>query len=411
MNSKALWTITTLTPLHIGSGQKLYRGIDYIEHTGALWIANQDKLFNSLLEEMEITSDQEDLPLVIKTLTGRTLTELEQAGILQEKHFDLRTGLFRYFLPGQSSAQHEYKELVEFIKDIDNRPYIPGSSLKGALRSIVLRKLVDQDQGNLGIRKKTINRRGNEIEVVDPVKTAQLIEQHHFIKAPQKHETYYDLWRAMRISDSLPIEIQKHALGLWWIFPMRSRNRVIQPPLPVAIEVVPAGTSFEIMVTVDEWLFNNAEARTELQFSPYGRSYLQRDLRDIVNWDTRLRINEEYRFYTHLSQGLTGNLFELVRSATDNIRVLATEYSNLQDDEMLLQIGKGSGWLGKSLGRLLRQKLSPEEFDMLVRDTELGKGTWKASSPDIPFTRQLCSTQDQRYAPPGWVKVTRKAIP
>ena len=31
-------TVTTLSPLHIGSGGRLREGFDFIEHGGALWV-------------------------------------------------------------------------------------------------------------------------------------------------------------------------------------------------------------------------------------------------------------------------------------------------------------------------------------------------------------------------------------
>ena len=83
---------------------------------------------------------------------------------------------------------------------------------------------------------------------------------------------------------------------------------------------------------------------------------------------------------------------------------LADELSGLANDEMMLQVGKGTGWRSKTLGRVLQERLSNEEFDQMVKDFNLGRKLWRRDGR-IPLTRQLATAGDQVRAPMGWIKV------
>src|SRR5690606_27280724 len=65
-----------------------------------------------------------------KMAAGRPASEL-----LRPEDFHADSPLFRYVLPGEPRSQNPGSVLQEQIKDPWDRPYIPGSSLKGALRT------------------------------------------------------------------------------------------------------------------------------------------------------------------------------------------------------------------------------------------------------------------------------------
>jgi len=116
--------ITVLSPLHIGNGQALLRGYDFVVHNGRTWRIDEDALF-SATQSGDAAFDA--------TLLGRPADELLEVA-------DYREGneLFRYVMDGTPSAATRGAEVAEQIKDVFDRPYLPGSSLKGALRTLLL---------------------------------------------------------------------------------------------------------------------------------------------------------------------------------------------------------------------------------------------------------------------------------
>src|SRR5262249_19520957 len=153
----------------------LLRGYDYVTYGGKTWIIDPD----AMLEFFQKPDGSFD-----ERILGRPAAEL-----LTAQDFDPSNSqkLFRYILPGQPRAQGEGAVLREQYKDAFDRPYIPGSSLKGALRTVLAwhgfqqRKLIF-DVDNLG---------GN------PNWAAQSIERKLFGADPN-----HDLLRALQVADS-----------------------------------------------------------------------------------------------------------------------------------------------------------------------------------------------------------------
>jgi CRISPR-associated protein Csm5 len=390
-------TITTLSPLHIGSGERLREGFDFIEHDGYLWVADQGVLMRVILDEA--ARELEDLAQAAEAITGMTLYELQEAGWLREEHFDLEKGLFRYQLEGRTSTTGKRGELHEQIKDVYGQPYLPGSSLKGALRSTLMRWLAEQDQQKPDIFRKKRRRRvrGQRIVTYDGRFAARDMEKRHFVPAdvPDRRMPNYDLWRAVQAFDSEPVLTSMLALGRVVVFPTMAGE-------PFDVEVIPRNVTFTASIQVDEWLFRSPRAG-KLRFGEDHLSWFTTQLRELVNREARARLIEEVKFFIALQERYE------VRTTVAAFDQLADELNGLTDDEMMLQVGKGTGWRSKTLGRVLQERLSNEEFDQLVKDFNLGRKLWRKDGR-IPLTRQLATAGNQVRAPMGWVKVKLEEI-
>ena len=119
-----LLEVRVLTFLHIGTGKVLQEGFDYVVagsqtlriHEGKFmeWISSQGEAF-------------------------ARMTQGTPPGELLRAHLRPGSPFVRYALPGAPQATREIRECV---KDALDRPYIPGSSLKGALRTVLLLSLI-----------------------------------------------------------------------------------------------------------------------------------------------------------------------------------------------------------------------------------------------------------------------------
>lgn len=397
-------TVTTLSPLHIGSGERLREGFDFIEHEGHLWVANQGALMEAILDE--VAQEREDLAQAAEAITGMTLYQLQKAGWLRTEHFNLEKGLFRYRLKGRTSTTGKQGELHEQIKDVYGRPYLPGSSVKGTLRSVLMRQLAEQDKWKPVIYRRERRRwvKGKQVVTYDSRFAAQTMEKRHFVPAnvPNRQMSNYDLWRTFQVFDSEPVPASVLALAQVLVFPTATQNQGTGANLTFDIEAIPQGVTFPASIQVDEWLFRSPEAN-KLRFGENHLNWFTTQLRNMVNDEARARLIKDVEFF-----GACAKRYE-VGATIATFDQLADELNGLADDEMMLQVGKGPGWRSKTLGRVLQERLLEEEFDRLVEDFKLGRKLWRKDGR-IPLTRQLATTGDQVRAPMGWVKVKVEEI-
>jgi len=374
-------TVTTRSPLHIGSGKRLRAGFDFIEHQDCLWVANQGALMRTILDEA--AHGLKDLAEAAGRLAAMTLYQWQQAGWLRDEHFQT-PGLFRYRLPGRTSTQEKRGELFEQIKDVYGRPYLPGSSLKGALRTILAWAHVQEPVrlGQLGEKRKYAARSLEE-DLFAP--GAPLDKRGRKVKAAN-----YDLLRALQVSDSRPVDPDR--LGLATV-ELVSASLAAQEGPPIHVEALAVGTVFDAEIGIDEALFAGRAARLRLRDREKWLRGLAQAGRDHANQ----RIADEIAYYQVL-----GGAPEMLRFYQE----LAAELSSLTPDEFLLQLGWGAGWDSKTLGSRLRA--NPAEFARIVQQYGLAEGPrrqqkarWAPGDP-FPGTRKEAVMSGQ---PLGWVRV------
>lgn len=380
-------TVTVLSPLHIGSGQRLREGFDFIEHGGALWVANQGALMSAILDE---AGQGRDLAEAATLITGKTLYELSDRGWLREEHFDPARGLFHYRLPGRTSSTNKQGELHEQIKDLRRRPYLPGSTLKGSLRTLLAQEAVRT-------RKMAVT--SNRLDY-RPKFAALPLEREVFGRNPN-----FDLLRALQVGDSDPIGVETVGLATAHLFPPENDRE----KLPIDVEAILPGARFALDIAVDEYLL--ADSRTaRLRFGD-RRSWLF-DLAKIGRRQAKRRVLEEVNTFKAAGQagaGLSGAL----RFYAGLVKMLLEE--ELAAGEFLLQLGWGAGWDSKTLDGELRK--DPAEFAKIVNQFHLAEGPRRGfrrgdgpgfkSGDTFPATRKLATMRQLRLAdqPMGWVKV------
>jgi CRISPR-associated protein Csm5 len=410
--------LTTLTPLHIGTNRRLRNGIDFVEHGGAIWVANQSRLMSAVLDEL--LAGNPDLSALARILAGKTLAGLQRENLLPPEYFDLEQGLFRYRLPGAASkAQHE-GELFEFIKDVDGNPYLPGSSLKGALRSALLRgRARKENQIPINYTRPKYNKKLKR-DIYDGKHAAEFIEDIAFVpKAaarrypprsalPYPNPPNYDLWRALKLADSSPLPIDGLGLANADVYPLAVKGDPNKKTfLPLDFEVLPKGTALTVDLKIEDWLF----CQPELGFTQQDLEQFTTRLPGILNRRADVRLREEQKFFRFLA-GQTQIEYPFDHQATLQVYGdLQKEHQALEPNEMLLQIGRGSGWRGITLGSILHRNLLPDQYQEMVRNFDLGKGLWIDHQGKItaPRTRLVATCGAQVRAPLGWVKIRMEA--
>ncbi|MGC9084134.1 MAG: type III-A CRISPR-associated RAMP protein Csm5 [Anaerolineae bacterium] len=356
---------TLLTPLHIGSGRDLLLSYDYAVHTGRTWRLNED----AILEAQNV-----DDPKVLARLMA-----VPPAQLLQPADFREGSPFFRYVIRGIPRSQAEGAQLREQLKDPYDRPYLPGTSLKGALRTALAWHAWEER----GLRPERTRLNPN------PRFAAQEYERTIFGPDPN-----HDLLRALHVADSAPVGPERLIL-----INARVLHRSGKMASPIELEAVAPETVFRFTVKLDEALFSEWAQRHRLRMR--GEDWL-RALPAIVNRHTAQRLKEERAWFN----GVPGaeRILEFYRGLGAPTR------------GFLLQVGWGTGWDDKTFGSRLRA--DPNFLEGILRPPKQGgygiaRGQRRPGDPFPKSRRVVVSVQrapdgrtlEQPVAPLGWMWV------
>ena len=127
--------IVTKTPVHIGSGSR-YGAMDAYVSGDNLYRVNMDSLFRK---------DTETVKRYINSIDSKNFTELQSI---------LKNGYVRYsakIRKGVNISQIE-EEIHECVKDANGDiPYVPGSTLKGFIRTALIMKYLNDNNGRFSL--------------------------------------------------------------------------------------------------------------------------------------------------------------------------------------------------------------------------------------------------------------------
>jgi len=298
--------ITLLTPLHIGSGRELLHRYDYAIHEGRTW----------RLDEGAILAMQETEDPAWTAQLART----PPADLLRPDDFRADAPYFRYVVRGVPRSAAEGIQVREQLKDPYDRPYLPGSSLKGALRTA----LAWYGWEVLGLRPDRNRLKPN------PRFAAQNYERHIFGKSPN-----HDLLRALQVGDSEPVGADRLIL-----VNARVLHRSGAMASPIELEALAPETVLRLQIKLDEALFSAWAQQRGLTLR--GREWLEH-LPQIVQRHTAQRLADEATWFA----GVPG-----AAKVADFYRRLGQ--ARLPAHRFLIQVGWGTGWDDKTFGSHLR---------------------------------------------------------
>lgn len=165
------------------------------------------------------------------------------------------------------SIGREIRDVQTFLKGSDGKPYMPGSSFKGALRTCVAAYLLKrQDPSEL---KRRAQRYADDVAYTDrlrSLRTADELEKWVFRAetAPKTKvgDAVNDIMRGVRISDSLPVAYEKLIL-------CKKTDRCkdgSEKDLPIYRECIRPGTVFKLSMTLDQRILDSLGINQQLFF-------------------------------------------------------------------------------------------------------------------------------------------------
>lgn len=189
--------LTVRSPLFIGSGQS-YQRTEYIydRRSNRISVLHRNRLIRFLAEnnladsyERFILGGNTNLHSFLRQECG-----LDEAGIRDLCVYDLSAG-------DALDAEHSLKDIQAFVRDSSFRPYVPGSSVKGALRTVLLYQAM-QERGILGSRNWWDYCKKEGIPEREYLNTLHFA---HDSRGKTRMDAVSSILRGVLISDSEPI--------------------------------------------------------------------------------------------------------------------------------------------------------------------------------------------------------------
>jgi CRISPR-associated protein Csm5 len=314
---------------------------------------------------------------------------------------DLRNGtvldgrpLVRYAYAGRpASNQGGSAAISELIKDVADRPYLPGSSLKGAIRSALAWVYASEPElaeaTFAGFSRKGRTNADNVIEEA-------LFYGDEADGRRVGNRVLRDALRGLHIADSAPSGVGPELLAVQ-VFPPSSKGR---GAITVDIEALPAGVELRAALQVERYLFDAAEAQRVLNFKQWPERLQPEALAATCRERAAALIAGERAFFSARAP-------ELARVYAD----LEQRLAGLDARSFLLAVGWGAGWRSKTLDD--RLGATPEraaEFARAVKEYNLKNNRTKSErfSPGdlFPATRKLVYSGGRPRQPLGWLQVT-----
>lgn len=361
-------TITALTPVHIGSGVTYNRDIDFVMENNKVFFIDPAKVLNALGGSDYVQQWTQQI------LSGTPLLDfLRKNRGLSINPDDIadRSSLLK--TPDFSSTQLKEQYRVSL-----KGACIPGSSLKGSLKTAILNFLLDDKTLNsikpTDLFEEKKRWRNNQQTIVRDWND-KVIEKRFFGNTANNKSTRFlkvgdihfeNLMTEVYEMKILNLEYDRRTSDYVWLF---------KPGQQLLVETIPAGSVAGFQLTIDHHLL---ERNLELQKIRARTDFLESEqkLCEVINHHTRSLIEYEIDDWERESDELNDAGLEMIQQ----LKELLEMFDSISPNEAILRIGGHSGWTFTTGGwvknlneesipaddyRLLRKQIQKKIYDNL----------------------------------------------
>lgn len=220
------FSLLAMAPIHIGNGEK-YTPREFIYENGYFYFPDMGKFYNRMVEK---GYDQKFERFLQETKPSARNNRLISF-LLDKRISDRNFGGYR-IIETELETNNNYlrggalNQVSKFIRDPFGNPYIPGSSLKGAIRTILMNTNPDWNNENI---------------VKDKKENKSLIPW-----GAKKGQNYDDLFNTIRVSDSKPFRNDSLILVQKWD---HKATPPLAKPLPLYREAIAPLTKINFTIT------------------------------------------------------------------------------------------------------------------------------------------------------------------
>lgn len=387
-----LLEVKVVTPIHIGTGDKLSRKA-FFEDGRNVIVVDDRKLIDWA------SADEKRVYEFMEFMERPERPEQGLADFLR-RHSATPESFAAYQM--RQDAPSRPRDILQFIKTSENRPYLPGSSLKGSLGSALARgylamKPAQRDIVAQAVRPIVREKRRDPGGEAD----AAIFVPKRDVKRGKRPN--YTLMRAFGLGDSRSVSATKLEVAEVRVLSAQTDQtlRFKQTPrgdhvMQIFAEMLKPDTVLFVPLTLNWMLLDDKGPAAELGLRPQRQmvgsfwKYARAAADDLLQ--------QELRFYEqHHQAGLA-----------EQCRKLQERSSKLPDYAFLLRIGWGGGYDAKTI----TDQLSEDIFRMTVenyRNTHgLGKpgGSGRWLGPELsPKSRKVVYHGEDNVAPIGWLEI------
>ena len=367
------------SPVHIGSGEK-YTASEYVKSKGKTKkgnILNIIKRIDVSNYFMSLDDDKKDEFLADLSNPNFNLRDFDKK---------IPNTYMRYRSINKSKTDiAPTQEITEAIKTL-NELYIPGTSLKGAIKSAILYHELDDEMiyeisGNVLNNSGRVDRRAYE-KFMDSIFTSKKVQMRSRVQPAQKN-----IMKFLQVSDSTSIKsptiydvatvMASFRMGHNEFY---SRNKRTHEPTLSYLETIQKGNKLSFNIQ------NNYDSKVFAKLGLEDKKHLI----DIKNIKKSIFV---------FSKSLISNEIEFAEDY--NISYLEKFYRNLESENTLdspvLKIGAGSGFLSTTVGLKIK-KYDENLFDKIRSGTR-----GKTYDYEFPKSRKITQIGGM---PLGWVKLS-----
>lgn len=301
------FSLLAMAPIHIGNGDK-YTSREFIYENGYFYFPDMGKFYNRMVEK----GYDQKFERFLQERKPRASNNRLISFLLDNRISDRDFGGYRIKETGFETEKNNIdsklgtiNEVSKFMRDAFGNPYIPGSSLKGAIRTILMNTNPDWNNKNV---------------VKDKKENKSLIPW-----GAKKGQEFNDLFNDIRVSDSKPFSNESLILVQKWDC---SAKLLKVKPLPLYREAIASLTKVEFTITT-----TTAEAATlieklEDKALEFYRGYKNFFLKDFP--EDKIQDNIDYPIYLGAGSGAwTKTIFKKAK------KILQERYGNSRTTRMV----------------------------------------------------------------------------
>jgi len=341
-----------LTPLHIGNGEKLSSQYDFIVKGDIYFRIDIDRLIEN--------------PMQAQALSRSLERKDFKRGIQPEK-----VSQYTCRLEGGT-----IKEVNQHIRDIHHRPFIPGSSIKGAIRTAIFWHFLKSNVDKLKEAIKKVIKDNKKLKNFDDELMGEVLGK----------DPHHDLLRLLSVSDSTPFAKEWQAIRKVAVSQLNGKK------IDIFVEAVEPEAEGEVEISWNRHLFKIIQEKKASEFP---------SLDGLDGFDGLLSIIRDYseKLLERERKVYEGGEYSRVRETIDK---LLREQKN-KEKGFLLPLGWGGGMATKTVLHLIIDDLKLLRDLFKRMEGRKPKITQVGGKVTFPRTRRIAYEGNTLSFPLGWV--------
>lgn len=354
-------TITTLTPVHIGNGVTYNRDIDFVVDKNKVFFVDPAKVLEVLGGKDYVQQWTQQI------LSGSPLLEFlrKNRGIpispedISDRSSSLKT-------PDFSSTQLKEQYRVSL-----KGACIPGSSIKGSLRTAILNFLLDDEildsirSTDLFEEKKKW--RNNQQTIVREWND-KIIEQRLFGSTANNKSTRFLKIGDVHFGNIMTEVYEMKILNLEYDRRTNDYTWQFKPGQQLLIETIPAGAVSGFQLSIDRHLL---ESNIKVHKIKVRTDFLESEeiLCDVVNHCTRSIIEYEIDDWEKERENLNDAGLEMLNQLKELLKL----FDSISPSEAIIRVGGHSGWnftTGGWVKSLSKESISTDDYKLLRKQIQ-----------------------------------------